>query len=251
MKKISWILILTLASLLATFSIVQAQGEELKLGMSRDWGYGGFGNDIQGTFSLKASGPANLARVEFFIDETKIGEVSQAPYNLQFLTDNYPAGLRSLYAVGTTRDGKQLTSNKISAVFLSKADADQKSGTIILPILVLVFGALILSAVVSMVTGRKNKNLPAGAPRSYPMGGGICKKCGRPFAFQLFSMNMVIGKLVRCPYCGKWGVVRHASIDKLHAAEQAELEREKAQIPEASAEEKLKKELDDSRFSGL
>ena len=145
----------------------------------------------------------------------------------------------------------QLTSNKISVVFLSKADADKKTGIIIIPILVLVFGALIVSAVVSVVTGRKNKNLPAGSPRSYPMGGGIGKKCGRPFAFQLLSMNMITGKLVRCPYCGKWSVTRFASMDKLRAAEQAELEREKAQVPEASPEDKLKKELDDSRFSGL
>ena len=34
-------------------------------------------------------------------------------------------------------------------------------------------------------------------------------------------------------------------------AEQAEKERDQAQIPEASPEEKLKKELDDSRFSGM
>jgi hypothetical protein len=250
MKRISWILLIAIAALLATVTTVLAQDEELKLGMSRDWGYGGIG-EIQGTFSMRVTGPSNLAKVEFYIDETKIGEVSKAPFNLQFLTDNYPAGLRTLYAVGSISEGEKLTSNKISVVFLSKADADRKTGTIIIPILVLVFGALILSAVVSMVTGRKNKNLPAGAARSYPMGGGICKQCGRPFAFQLFSMNMIIGKLVRCPYCGKWGVVGHASMDKLRAAEQAELDREKSQIPEPSPEEKLKKELDDSRFSGM
>ena len=37
-------------------------------------------------------------------------------------------------------------------------------------------------------------------------------------------------------------------MNDLHAAEQAELDTEKVQIPEASQEEKLRKELDDSRY---
>ena len=51
-----------------------AQEETLTLSLSRDWGYGGFGGDIQGTFSFHAKGPADLARVEFYIDDQIIGE---------------------------------------------------------------------------------------------------------------------------------------------------------------------------------
>jgi DNA-directed RNA polymerase subunit RPC12/RpoP len=250
MKKSFLILLIAVAALLATISVVQAQGETLKLDLSRDWGYGGFG-EIQGTFTLSVTGPSNLARVEFYIDDTKIGEVSQAPFKLQFVTDNYPAGAHSLSAVGILPAGARLASNKIDVAFISASNSNQKMITIVGPILGLTFGAILLSALVSIITGRKNKNLPAGARRSYPFGGGICKKCGRPFAFSVLSMNMIGGKLVRCPYCGKWGLVKFSSTDKLRAAEEAELEREKGHIPEPSDEEKLKKELDDSRFQEM
>ncbi len=56
----------------------------------------------------------------------------------------------------------------------------------------------------------------------------------------------------RCPFCGRWGVVRIASLSELRKAEATELEDAKASqpIPEESEEEKLRKELDDSRFQG-
>ncbi|MCX6039409.1 MAG: hypothetical protein NTW99_16290 [Chloroflexi bacterium] len=92
MKKIQFaLLIATLVSLLA-ITAAFAQTEELSLRMSRDFGYGGFNNDIQGLFSMKVTGPADLARVVFYINSIVIGEVTQAPFNLQFNTDNYPLG---------------------------------------------------------------------------------------------------------------------------------------------------------------
>jgi Ribonuclease G/E len=64
----------------------------------------------------------------------------------------------------------------------------------------------------------------------------------------IYGMNLLTSKLDRCPYCGKWSVVRHQSLEALRAAEQAELEGEKAQVPEETEEEKLKRELDDSKL---
>ena len=61
-----------------------AQTSQLTLRISRDWGYGGLNGDIEGLFSMQASGPADLRRVDFFIDNSQIGEVVQAPFNLQF-----------------------------------------------------------------------------------------------------------------------------------------------------------------------
>jgi hypothetical protein len=64
---------------------------------------------------------------------------------------------------------------------------------------------------------------------------------------------MLTNKFDRCPYCGKWSAVRPLPIDKLRAAERAELEQAGAgeQFAGESAEEKLKKELDDSKYQGL
>lgn len=251
MKKIIVTTLITILVSLTFLSVVSAQSEELTLSLSRDFGYGGFNGDIQGTFSVKASGPANLERVQFFLDETLLGEDTEAPFAIQFVTDNYPTGAHSFSAVGYTADGKQLKSQTISALFVSKEEGTSAAFKMILPILAVVFGAMAITAITSMITLRKGKKLPAGATRSYTFGGGICPKCKRPFGFQLLSMNMVVGKLTPCPHCGKWSIVKRASMGDLQAAERAELDTEKVQISEVSEEEKLRKELDDSRYQNL
>ncbi|MGD0174092.1 MAG: Ig-like domain-containing protein [Anaerolineales bacterium] len=248
MKKIKFGLLLALFLSLVFVSAALAQGETLNLSLSRDFGYGGFGGDIQGTFSLHASGPSTLTRVEFFIDETKIGEVDQAPFNLQFVTDNYPLGAHSLSAVGYTSDGRQLQSPKINRSFVSASAGTGAALRIVIPILILVFGALLLAAVVPLLMGRKTVNLPPGTPRQYILGGTVCPKCGRPFAFSIFGLRLVVARLERCPYCGRWSFVHGVSLGELRAAEQAEVETAQGQVPETSAEEKLKKELDDSKY---
>jgi hypothetical protein len=248
MKKIKFGLLLALFLSLVFVSAALAQGETLNLSLSRDFGYGGFGGDIQGTFSLHASGPSTLTRVEFFIDETKIGEVDKAPFALQFVTDNYPLGAHSLSAVGYTSDGRQLQSLKISRTFVSASAGTGTALRIVIPILILVFGALLLAAVVPLLMGRKTAALKPGTPRQYILGGTICPKCGRPFAFSIFSLRLVVARLERCPYCGRWSFVHGVSQSQLRAAEQAEVEAAQGQVPETSAEEKLKKELDDSKY---
>jgi hypothetical protein len=228
-----------------------AQDETLTLSLSRDWGYGGFGGDIQGTFSFHARGPAGLIRVDFYIDDQNIGEDTAAPFDLQFVTDNYPLGSHDLYAIGYTNEGQSIRSNSYTRTFVPASEGGAAGLKIVLPLLVLIFGAMALSAVIPILMGRKAVTLAAGTQRTYTFGGGICPKCSRPFAFHLLSMNMLTGKFTRCPYCGRWSIVRGASMQQLRAAEQAELEAEKGQIPEASEEEKLKKALDDSKFQGL
>jgi len=251
MKKFLGAILITILVSLVIISAASAQGEELTLGLSRDFGYGGINSDIQGTFSVKASGPANLERVQFFLDDTLLGEDPESPFAIQFITDNYPTGAHVFSAVGFTTDGKRIGSKTISAVFVSKEEGSAASLKIVVPILAVVFGAMAISAITAMVNVRKGKKLPAGAARSYSFGGGICPKCKRPFGFQLLSMNLIGGKLTPCPHCGKWSIVKRASMSDLHAAEQAELDTEKVKISEASKEEKLRKALDDSRYQNL
>jgi hypothetical protein len=243
--------LITILVSLVIISAASAQAEELTLGLSRDFGYGGFNGDIQGTFSIKAKGPANLELVQFFLDDTLLGEDAEAPFAIQFVTDNYPTGAHVFTAVGFTTDGRQISSKTISAVFVSRREGSAAVLDMVVPILVVVFGAMAISALSTMVNVRKGKKLPAGAPRSYPFGGGICPKCKRPFGFQLLSMNMIAGKLTPCPHCGKWSIVKRVSMSDLHAAELAELNTIKTQIPEASEKDKLRKELDDSRYQDL
>jgi hypothetical protein len=253
MKKIRIALLLSLTFGLLAATVAFAQTPQLTLNMSRDFGYGGFNGDIQGLFSMKVTGPADLVRVIFYIDETSIGEVTKAPFNLQFTTDNYPIGQHKLYAVGYSSGGQEYQSNIITANFVS-AEVGNKAGLqIVLPVLVVVFGAILLSFVVPLLTGGgKKQELPLGAERKYGIsGGGICPKCKRPFVLPLFSINLAFSKFARCPYCGKWSVVRVQPLGKLREAEKAELEWDKSNVKEETEEEKLRKSLDDSKYQGL
>jgi hypothetical protein len=252
MKKFPTALFLATLMSFSAVIFALAQTEELTLKMSRDWGYGGFNNDIQGLFSMKITGPADLMRVVFYIDSTPIGEVTEAPFNLQFNTDNYPQGKHELYAVGYSSGGQQYSSNKVICNFVPASEGNKAAFRIAVPILAIVFGAILLSFVIPFITGRgKTQEFPLGAERKYSLGGGICPKCHRPFALPLFSMNLGLSKLARCPYCGKWSAVRIQSLAKLREAEQAELKWGRAEVQEEPEDEKLRKELDDSKYQGL
>jgi hypothetical protein len=226
-----------------------AQTSQLTLRMSRDWGYSGFNSDIEGLFSMQASGPTDLRRVDFFIDNTQIGEVLQAPFNLQFNTDNYPLGIHRLYAIGYSTGSQEYRSNIMIGNFVPQ----QSRLKIILPILGIVVVVMLLSALVPILANRgKHANIPIGAERKYGAGGGgICPKCHRPFALPLFSPHLGFSKLAFCPFCGKWSLVKVESINKLREAEVAELKSAKPDSrPEGSVEEKLCKEIDDSKYQG-
>jgi hypothetical protein len=121
---------------------------------------------------------------------------------------------------------------------------------IVIPIVGVAVIAILLATVLPILTGRKTVILESGTPRTYPLGGAICPKCQRPFAVHIYGLNLGFSKFDRCPYCGKWSVVRREPMQKLRAAEEAELARSKetGTVQGMTEEEKLKKQLDDSRF---
>jgi hypothetical protein len=238
--------------LLAVFA-VQAQGEEMTISFSRDFGYSSGGGDIQGLFSITIKGPETLTKVVFYIDGQIIGEDDAAPFKLQFNTDNYPLGQHEIYAVGMTSDGRELKTRVVNAKFVSADEGWQAALRIAGPVLGITLLAVLLAAVIPVLTGRERVDLPFGILRTYPLGGAICPKCDRPFAIHIWGLNMFTSKYDRCPYCGKWSMVKYAPIEKLRAAERAEIDRagEKAQVQGMTEEEKLKKELDESKYHEL
>lgn len=249
MRKIRFSSLATiLVSLFMVFGAF-AQTGQLTLIMSRDWGYGGLNGDIEGLFSMRVNGPVDLRRVDFYIDNSQIGEVVQAPFNLLFNTDNYPLGIHRLYAIGYSTSGQKYSSNVVNGNFVPK----QSSLKIILPIIGIVVVVMLLSALVPVFANRgKRANIPLGAERKYGSGGGgICPKCNRPFALPLFSPHLGFSKLAFCPFCGKWSLVKVESINQLREAEKAELNSTKPDNEsEGSDEEKLSKEIDDSKYQG-
>jgi hypothetical protein len=242
-----------LCMLCAAFAATNAlaQSDTLSLHLSRDWGYGGFNGDIQGNFTIEASGAPDVTRVEFYVDDIKIGEASQAPFRLQFVTDNYPAGKHALHAVGHTVDGRSVPSQTLTRLFLSSSDANQSTMGIVAPILVIAFGGMLLAALIPILLIPKSRRLGMGSPLQYLLGGGFCPRCNRPFRFHVYGVKLGGAKYDRCPYCGKWSVVPRAALEALIAAERAEQNQGMANDATASAQGALKKELEDSKYQDL
>ncbi|UYN90758.1 MAG: hypothetical protein KIT08_05850 [Anaerolineales bacterium] len=213
MKKLALIFAATALFLVVTPARAQETG--LILSMSRDFGYAGFGSDIEGLFSLRASGPSDLQRVDFYIEDELIGSVAEEPYRVQFTTKDYEPGERTMYALGYLSDGSQLRSNEFTRIFLSAEQARGKMLELVFPILGIVLVVTLVTTVVPALFGR-------GKPvrGKYGMSGGaVCPKCDLPFPLRFFSFNMGARKFERCPHCGKWSMVRRASKEDLAAAE--------------------------------
>lgn len=228
------------------------QEEQLQIRLRRDWGYSSGTGKIQGTFSIRSSGPEDLSRVVFYLDDQILGEVSEPPFNLRFKTDDYPLGVHQIHAAGFTDAGAELSSNVIRKEFVPAGEVLGFIKNIILPIGVIVLIAVGLSVGIPLITGKgKKEKLPPGAPRNYGYyGGAICPKCDRPFSRHIYGLNLGTHKFDRCPYCGKWSLVRRSSKEELDAAEAAEIEASQvgAFTPEVSEEDQLRQQLDDSRY---
>ena len=76
-------------------------------------------------------------------------------------------------AAGFTSGGQELRSQPIGAIFVSESESNRAMVRIVVPLLAVIGGAMLLTFVFSLVTGRKAKRLPPGTPRQYPLGGGF------------------------------------------------------------------------------
>lgn len=246
--KLALAFALVMALGMGATSLAQGSEPTLKLSLSRDFGYGGFG-EVQGAMSLKIAGPADLTRVVFFIDGQEMGEATSAPWQLAFHTDSYPEGSHALTANGYTGSGSTLQSNEIRVRFLSAEKAGSATGTLVVSLLGGVGLIMLVSFIASSLVARRRPLVTAsGAPRSYGLAGGaICPRCGRPYARHMFAPNMIAGKLERCPYCGKWAIVSARSPAELTAAEAAEANQARPASPEDEVAD-FKRDLEDSRF---
>ena len=255
MKKIRIISVMLAVAFLLSFGVVYAQGEEITLKFSRDFGYASGTGKIQGLFSMKVTSSEQLTEVVFYIDSVSIGRDATEPFNLQFNTDNFAPGVHTLYAIGQTIDGKELKTREEITEFLSAQDSKKATLTLIVPILGLSLIAVILSAVIPAFLTKKRGTLAHGTERNYSAAGGtICSRCSRPFSRHVFAPNMLFGKLERCPHCGKWGIFRAYPIDELRKAEKSELDaysfQEASKMP-IDENDKLRDELDDTKYQGM
>ena len=249
------LLLVVMCMLVFVSPVLAQETNPLTLRLNRDFGYSSGTGQIQGTFSMRVSGPDNLSRVEFQIDGNTIGEATAAPFNLRFETGQFELGIHTMSAIGYTSDGRELRSNEITAEFVPASAATETLAKFLIPLAVVIGGIILVSTLVPFLLGRgKTSNVPLGAPRNYgAFGGAICPKCGRPFSRHIWGINLMVGKLDRCPHCGKWSIVRAQPLSVLRQAEEAELANadHEGQLQETSEEERLRKELDNSRYQDL
>lgn len=254
MKRTLWHMLVIsalLAFVLATSTSAQSAQPQLTLKLRREFGYGGFGGEIQGNFRVSISGPQDLTRVVLQLDGAFMGEMTQAPFQWLFHTDNFAPGPHVLTAVGYTQTGQEIHSNEIRSIFLTSEQAGRAIAGLIVPLVGGILGFTLLAALVSYLVSRRTAQvLVPGAPRHYGIEGGtICPKCDRPFARHVWAPNLLLGKLERCPYCGHWSIARRASPQELTAAEAAEIPSTAGvQAGAANHEDALRRDLEESRF---
>lgn len=227
-----------------------AQTEEpLSLNFSRDWGYSGFGGEIQGTFSMHVTGPEALKEVWFLVDGTVVRVDPEPPFRYQFETGAFAPGQHTLAAIGVLADGTQLRSAALTRQFLSKEEADAQTRGLVFPMLLGIGAIALLGVAGPLLLSRKKRFTPG----QYGLAGGaICPRCSLPYSRGIVSPNLLAGKLERCPHCGKWAVVRRAPPAELEAAERRLASRGEAEaaIAPLTEEERMRKLLDASRFEG-
>lgn len=235
------IVVLSLIVLFVFPAFAFAQDEpELELRISRDNGYG-LGNQMQGNFSYRVSGPEDLVRVEYLMDGEVIGESTSEPFRFNFVTDNFELGLHEMSAVGYTADGEVLESNVYRGDFVSP-EITSRFTYIVLGLVVVVIAARLLF----FRQGSSGKSKGYGA-----LGAAVCSNCKRPFSRHWWALNLVTTRFDRCPHCGKWQGTRPATAEELAEAEAYEtsLGGESTRLDSRENEqEKLRKMLDDSRF---
>jgi len=224
--------------------------DELSLAVHRDWGFGG-GDQIQGLFTLEASGPRDLVSVTFKIDGAALGEITSPPFKIQFDTDDYPPGWHDLTAVGQASDGRALTSTARRFEFVTADVAWAYVQRLLLGLggLAGAIMAIVLVAQYAPALLGKKKGTSPGAHSSYGLlGAAICPKCHRPFPIHWWGLNAgFTHKYDRCEHCGKWSRVRRATPDQLATAESA-LAQPGRSSAEPTPDEILKRQLDDSRY---
>jgi hypothetical protein len=142
-----------------------------------------------------------------------------------------------------------LDSNTLTRVFLTPAEANSSVVALLLPLLIIIVVAGVLSVV---LPGLFFRGQSARVPVDYGIAGGaVCRRCNLPYPRHPWAPNMVTGKLERCPHCGKWGTARRAAPAELALAEVRLMGKDSdtgASARSESEEEGLRHQIEESRY---
>jgi hypothetical protein len=244
MKNQFFVLILCMFMFLPVAINAQELEEPLVLGLSKDYGYAAAGQ-IQGSFSLKVRSPNDLERVDFYIDDQLVHSATQPPFQFKFNTAEYSIGEHTFFAVGFRSDNSMFSSSEFSREFISADDAWKKVGKLVGPVFVII-GIVALLGVSGGVLLSREKVFQFG---EYGIAGAaVCPRCRLPYTRNILAPNLIVGKLQRCPHCGKWAIVTRASVSDLEIAEALYQDKSAREINLEEQDSEYIKLLDDSRF---
>ncbi|MEA1977053.1 MAG: hypothetical protein U9N80_04050 [Chloroflexota bacterium] len=216
MRKVRILIFFLLASVLTVPAYAQGGDDRLTIRLRRDFGYRAAGQ-IQGRFTISADGPQDLERVKYLLDGEFFAEVSEAPYKFSFSTSDYALGAHTFSAIGTTASGAEMFAEEVRLEFVSAEESWQKATNLTIPLLVGIVVLVGLGVLLPVIMGRRSGSFKLGNYGS--AGGAVCKRCGFPYSRNFLSLNLLVGKLERCPHCGKWEIAPRASLAALDEAE--------------------------------
>ncbi|OGO15072.1 MAG: hypothetical protein A2Z14_05310 [Chloroflexi bacterium RBG_16_48_8] len=226
----------------------QEDGERIDLWVVKIFGFR-VGNKLQGRIGLRIGGPEDLSRVEFYLDAEMLIRDDEAPFRYDFSTGDITPGQHTIRAIGYTQDGRALPSEIGTYTILSADEAVEGIQKYMIPLLIGAVAFLaIAGALTSVITKNKRPQYKIG---DYgPAGGAVCGRCGMPFTRHIFSPNLVVGKLERCPNCGAVAIIRRGTPMELRVAEERLLAdmQMRSGGPEEDDDEHLRRMLDESRF---
>ncbi len=245
MRRTSTILILLALLLPLRFASAQEDSGSLSLNFRRDFGFS-MGGRIQGSFTLSASGPADLRSVDFMIDAEVMFQDDEPPFEFKFHTSDFDLGVHTIEAVGTAGSGATLQSEVLRFDFVSAEQGWESASGIIIPLFILIVVLGLFGMTASSLIGRKKGFRVAEYSAA---GGAVCSRCGLPFSRRVLSPNLVFGKLERCPHCGKWGLVRRATAAELSQAEaRYKADRQQGRIEPQDEKSRRERLIEESRF---
>jgi len=244
MKRIIPFLLVLFLFVLPFSVAAQDETEPLVVSLTKDFGYGA-GGVIQGSFSLKVRSPGDLVRVDFLIDGEIVHAATEPPFQYKFNTANFSVGEHTFSAIGYRADGTQLSSSEFSREFIDAEQAWENVGKIVVPLFVVVGGVSLLGALGSVLIGRKKRFTPG----EYGFAGGVvCPCCQLPYSRSFLAPNLLVGKLQRCPHCGKWAILPRASQVVLEAAEARYATEGVGDVDPSDDDNKYREMLDESRY---
>lgn len=222
----------------------QSNEEPLVLSLNKDFGYAAAGQ-MQGIFSLRVRSPDDLVRVDFYIDGHLVHSSLQPPFQFKFNTADFELGEHTFYAEGFRLDHSVVASSEFSREFIGADAAWNNVGKLIMPVFV-VIGVMTLLGISGGFFLTRNKDFVLS---EYGIAGGVvCPRCTFPYPRNILAPNLAVGKLQRCPHCGKWAIVPRASARDLEAAEERYRAQSMDEVSLSDQSENYNKLLDDSRF---